>query len=399
MSSHYPDYQLYLDHVSSAEIVRNNITSGYRGIGGEMIMSTIRNCYFNSYSETSLELAVNEDNTVEQCTFRQLGVGNPASSRGIFIHQGMKLNDLSMSIKQCEFFGFGIHSSGYIGKLLINQCSIINSINYGVKLDDMNGSLEVSDNTIINAAQYGIEINSNTHGVYIHRNVIRNCITGIEVLSNQNIICSNDASECSVGINLSPSSTDSEVYYNRIWNNSVNNGQDSGFTNIWDDNNSRGNFWDDYSGIGVYNVSGIAESVDRWPVALEWDPPQIQTISPIVFNETDTNRVVRVHASDLTPSSYYVYVNEELLFSNNWTSNVILVDVSHLQFGVYNFTIVLFDMNNNYVMKSVTLTILQISPTTSTTGTGPLDSTILYILAGGGVLVILIAVIVIIKRR
>ncbi|MFW9845602.1 MAG: nitrous oxide reductase family maturation protein NosD [Candidatus Thorarchaeota archaeon] len=55
------------------------------------------------------------------------------------------------------------------------------------------------------------------------------------------------------------------VYYNRLSGNAEGNAYDSGTNNQWDDGISIGNYWGDYIGVGIYNIPGLAGSVDRYP--------------------------------------------------------------------------------------------------------------------------------------
>nr|KXH73952.1 MAG: hypothetical protein AM325_13350 [Candidatus Thorarchaeota archaeon SMTZ1-45] len=75
---------------------------------------------------------------------------------------------------------------------------------------------------------------------------------------------------------------DGESNRNRIFNNTIGynqadlahaeyNAQDDGHDNLWDDNKTIGNAWSDYSGEGVYNISGYANSVDRFPRLVQFD--------------------------------------------------------------------------------------------------------------------------------
>lgn len=74
-----------------------------------------------------------------------------------------------------------------------------------------------------------------------------------------NTIVQND----NTGIHLSLSSNNS-IYGNKIGMNE-HQAFDSKGPNLWDDNQSLGNGWGDYSGIGTYAIPGYANSVDRYP--------------------------------------------------------------------------------------------------------------------------------------
>ncbi len=58
------------------------------------------------------------------------------------------------------------------------------------------------------------------------------------------------------------------ICYNHFERNVDGNAKDDGFWNQWDDGQEMGNFWDDYSGEGIYVIPGTAESIDRYPQGL-----------------------------------------------------------------------------------------------------------------------------------
>ena len=98
-------------------------------------------------------------------------------------------------------------------------------------------------------------------------------------------------SECNITDNLIAYNTDYgiilyESSQNCIFNNSIaynqnefdrrfdrgeNNAVDYGSNNQWDDNITLGNSWSDYSGSGVYNITGNPKSVDRFPRLAHFD--------------------------------------------------------------------------------------------------------------------------------
>lgn len=63
-----------------------------------------------------------------------------------------------------------------------------------------------------------------------------------------------------------------KLFLNRIGPNGRANALDYGMDNTWDDGVSLGNYWSDYSGIGVYPIMGMGNSEDRFPLSdtLRW---------------------------------------------------------------------------------------------------------------------------------
>jgi parallel beta-helix repeat protein len=96
------------------------------------------------------------------------------------------------------------------------------------------------------------------------------------------------STDCNITENFIAYNTEKGVFLdggsnrNHIFNNTIGynqadlahaeyNAQDDGHDNLWDDNNTIGNAWSDYSGEGVYNISGYANSVDRFPRLVHFD--------------------------------------------------------------------------------------------------------------------------------
>ena len=116
--------------------------------------------------------------------------------------------------------------------------------------------------------------------VFEHNRIYKNNGTGIE-----NWL---DMINCTIINNIIHNNTDYGIairrgYGNIIYGNAlgwngrdeesqlVRNALDSGIDNTWDDGVSIGNWWSNYDGEGVYNVSGSSGSFDRFPNTLTHD--------------------------------------------------------------------------------------------------------------------------------
>lgn len=166
----------------------------------------------------------------------------------------MMLHGLNNSIKQniivnntyCNLYchdtiGYNI-SENFIGNsemgLYLQKC--------------MNNSIFRND--IMNNSKYGILITKNSNNTFL----------------SQNLIKSNN-----IGLKINDSSRSSLIYENQFIDNYI-NAIDDGTQNNWD-NGIIGNYWDDYSGkdnnddgIGdtPYEILGITQSIDKFPI---WD--------------------------------------------------------------------------------------------------------------------------------
>jgi len=130
--------------------------------------------------------------------------------------------------------------------------------------------------------------------------------------------------------------------------------------------------------------------------------PYTDRIAPAVNSPDDVNFVagttdhnITWTLSDENPTTYQVLVNGTVEASGSWTSGTeIVLDLDDFEAGVYNCTIVVYDIAGNQVMDSVIVTV-------TAPGGGIIDllmDNILFIAIGVGAVVIIGAV-VIMRRR
>ena len=131
--------------------------------------------------------------------------------------------------------------------------------------------------------------------------------------------------------------------------------------------------------------------------------PYADTTSPVInhpddveFVEGTENHSINWTATDDYPNNYVISVNGTTVDTGTWTSgNSILFDLDAFDAGVYNCSIIVYDVAGNYATDSVLVTV------TVPSGGGLLDiimDNILYIALGAGV-IILIGVVVLMRRR
>ncbi len=171
-------------------------------------------------------------------------------------------------------------------------------------------------------------------------------------LIENNTIYGNRNRGAVIGLN----SHNNSIIDNRIgWNGGlldavpVVNGFDRGINSLWESNR-----WSDYDGVGVYEISGGANANDSLA------RPLVDTILPELSDETDivyirgeTGNVLSWSCSDEYPFRYVIYRNSETHRIRNWYGNDISINVDNLNFGAYNFTIVVRDAAGNEVSHSL----------------------------------------------
>jgi len=67
-------------------------------------------------------------------------------------------------------------------------------------------------------------------------------------------------------------SSENQFYWNSLTGDSDFFAKDDGLSNLWDDNVSLGNTWENYQGFGVYLINGMTGSIDRYPQGFHADP-------------------------------------------------------------------------------------------------------------------------------
>jgi parallel beta-helix repeat protein len=188
------------------------------------------------------------------------------------------LNSNACSIEDFEIHGsnFGILTDNSPRTVIRNN--IIHDTTIGIILSDSNSSIvrrnrifEVkyqgiylwfSDNMLIakNAVSYCAR--SRYEGYYSERTLN----SAIDLFySNHSLVVNNTVLDnYGYGIRIT-SCSNVTVWYNILSGNADGNAYDSGTNNQWDDGVSKGNFWGDYIGVGMYYIPGPAGSVDRYP--------------------------------------------------------------------------------------------------------------------------------------
>jgi parallel beta-helix repeat protein len=173
-------------------------------------------------------------------------------------------------IENCSIRGegeVGIHIQSSFNVSITTN--LIYSFNIGVHLTQSNRS-SVSENTLT-LNQYGII--SSSREIIIQNNSIgsNDFHLTLESEAVNNTIRFNKIIGGHWGITMENNSANNSFYGNKVGWISTGNAWDDGLSNQWDDNISMGNIWDDYSGSGIYQISGTSGSSDRFPSMLTED--------------------------------------------------------------------------------------------------------------------------------
>jgi len=161
------------------------------------------------------------------------------------------------TIKNAGGNGFDCVSISYAENSTIMDNKILNGdVGEGIQLDHCS-EITIQDNIITSCQGSGISLSVTTESI-IDNNLIQNNQKGIHLSSNSNYnIISNNTikSHTQYGVYIIQS-TGNRIYYNDFTDNDQ-NAQDS-LTNYWS-YNSKGNYWDDYTGYD-YNNDDIGDT-------------------------------------------------------------------------------------------------------------------------------------------
>ncbi|MHA1965777.1 MAG: NosD domain-containing protein [Candidatus Thorarchaeota archaeon] len=235
--------------------------------------------------------------------------------------------------------------------LMAHNATIVNNAisgagDYGLAL--MESSFSYVHNNTFDHNQWGLGIGGCTDTDVIDNRVRWNSEKGIQVWWGENCV----------------------FYDNEIGFNGVENAYDDGTNNSWDDSESKGNMWSDYTGSGYYYIPGAAGSIDHYPELIPDDTlPIVSDTEDFDYIVGTTEHVIEWIAVSSHPLSYQIYKDGVLDASDIWDSELIIVEIGDLSVGTYNFTLVVYDTNMKTASDTVIVTVRPDSTTSSTTTT------------------------------
>lgn len=215
----------------------------------------------------------------------------------------------------------------------------------------------VSENIACNNSYSGFEI---TRGIdfVIDENRVFGNLRGIYLCdeSYDGTITRNAVYEnFDVGLLITSSSYNLQLYDNIIGFNANSNAEDDGGINIWDNGIDFGNYWDDYLGTGEYIIAGSASATDRYP----------QTLAPIIDSPGNVTYVIGSegneiiwHALALYPGFYEIFRNGTQMASSSWNGSDVFINVDGLEIGTYNYTLIISDTKALNATDTIFVTVI-----------------------------------------
>ncbi len=178
---------------------------------------------------------------------------------------------------------------------------------------------------------------------------------GIDLTRGHSTITNNSIyGNTEIGIRINTGVASNTVYGNRIGWNGVQNAEDNSNSTGWDDGIGMGNSWSDYNGTGHYPVPGSSNSSDRWPsILVDNTPPMIDHPSDIEYVVGESGYNITWIPEDVYPESYEIFINETLYESGGWDGWEISIIVDGHDFGVYNYTVVVYNIQGQNTLDTV----------------------------------------------
>jgi len=322
-------------------------------IKGTTAHFTIRDCVFESTRKRTAGTAIHiknvENGIIENCRIEGM-------SRGIWVQ-----NSEQIRIENCEIIDTrrAIHLQRVINCQV--KDSSISSAFYGISIHNSD-SLSIVANTV-NSAKTGIRIGSSTF-VQLENNVVTD--------TNHFALCFFASFDCTITYNEITDNSGLGIYLydsnscilfgNVVGTNEGGNAADeigdstATCSNLWDDDVSLGNDWDDYNGVGVYPISGDRESVDRYPIGSQPDilAPEWTAEPSDQIIECGNDFAIDVEASDSNGIAYYSIDNTEYFDVNEFG---LITNKVALGIGSYPLEVRAYDPSNNYCSATFIVTV------------------------------------------
>ena len=266
-------------------------------------------------------------------------------------------------VDKCEILS-GFHEAADISgdNNCFFNCNITGTgSGWGLHLRGSGSGFHVANISVYGVTRYGIRMSS------IRDSVIENCRIQDVAFDGAGILIDGDPSvrvtlrnntivDTGTGI-MVDSATDCTIVNNSIgWNNI--NAQDDGFNTAWDDGAKFGNLYSDYSGEGTYEIDGSANSVDHYPRIFDSISSAIVGPDDFQYQYGTINHRITWKIIGIFSSSFEIFQNETRIDSGPCDSSDIEISVDGLDFGIYNFTLIVTDVSNDNSSNTVWVSVV-----------------------------------------
>lgn len=284
---------------------------------------------------------------------------NVSISRGN--HNGFRLDGSSLStIQNCEISdldGAGVYS--YSSEYGLVESNLMSNCTYGVRIEfTLYSSIRANH---MQWCEYGIFSSSESDYNNATFNNIHDGLYGIRMDDSFTwYIYNNTIRWNSYGLYITQTDDDQYIYNNTFALNRIHNGFDSG-SDQWDDRVDSGNYWDDYSGTGVYNIPG-GTSVDSYPYRYIVTKPIINSPIDLWYAEGSVGNTIAWFPYDDALRNWLVEIDGAEWTRGAWNLDNITVNVDGLPYGTHTVTVTVWDIYQNYVNDTVLVQVYDDTP-------------------------------------
>jgi len=220
----------------------------------------------------------------------------------------------------------------------------------------------VANNAILGNSEFGVLIYLSVNNTVANNIISGNGKSGLFIANSSNNTISNNtiSMNSDSGVYIDSFSSKNLIYFNILAYNYAGiiylvNAYDFGYNNSWNITGF-GNYWSDYGGEGVYNISGSAGSIDYFP--LTFDPPMIDHPPDVEYEIGTTGHSITWSPTTPIPYAYGIFLSGSLAEVEPWDGAPVSIIVDGLNSGVYNYTIVVYDYSMNWVGDTVLVTVI-----------------------------------------
>jgi hypothetical protein len=162
--------------------------------------------------------------------------------------------------------------------------------------------------------------------------------------------------------------------------------------------------------IVVTDTTGHSTLDQVWVYVQDGTAPTIDHPADFDYDEGETGNTIIWNPDDSHPKNFTIYKDGTVENSGSWDGSTITIDVDGLSPGVYNYTIVVYDLGGNSVTDTVVVTVNEVvitpttptTPTTTPTPTGGVElppEIMLLIIGGLGGAVVIIIIVALLRKR
>lgn len=324
--------------------------------GLEMANSSIEDCYGNFYY--GLQIIDSNEVRIEDCNFNH-------NYRHLYVY-----DSFDVVVSDSEFHNsvsFGMYITPQTTEYIRIMDNLILNATYGIYIDRAN-NVTIQNNTVRYCTGHGIRYGgSSINALNVTLNTLENNQDGIWISNNDVSLVSNNTIRWNYryGIYVDTPATPN-IYYNIIALNHEANGEDENSGTFWDDGIDTGNWWDDYSPPGAYDVDG--DTQDRYPMQYLPTEPIIDQPQDIYYAEGSTDNEIMWYAYDDYLSDWSVSIDGDTWDSNAWNYDNITVNVDGLEYGTHTAVLTVWDIEDNSASDTVIIHVYDgIKPTISNT--------------------------------